>query len=393
MKIVAVGIGQCGCNLVDEFHAINNYSNSFFLTPRTHIVTDAFAINTDEADLTGLRFIPKDKHHRIVIGVMKTFGHGVGKMNVEAAKIMQASHSVIADSIFKSNKFHEADGIIVAASGGGGTGSGSIGQLIKRLKERVEKPVYAIIVLPFSYEEKGEASYAITNAATCIEMVSRYADAVFLLDNERFGRADISLSQNFGDLNRDMVKNFYDLFSAGEERKQKYIGSKVIDAGDIKESLEGLSAIGRGEISLSSFYRWRRESYQEGVKQHATAAGALQQAEDNLSLSIRLEDASKILVLVSAPKDVITLGLLEGISSFVQERAPKAVVRIGDYPRRGKEISVTIVASKLTKVARVEELYTRAQGLFGKHEEIEREQDQKIKRMQALAKGLPTLDQ
>ena len=30
MKIVAIGIGQCGCNIADEFHAINNYSKSFF---------------------------------------------------------------------------------------------------------------------------------------------------------------------------------------------------------------------------------------------------------------------------------------------------------------------------------------------------------------------------
>ena len=57
MKIVAIGVGQCGCNIADEFYAINNYSKSFF-GRRIEIVTDVFAINTDETDLSSLRHIP-----------------------------------------------------------------------------------------------------------------------------------------------------------------------------------------------------------------------------------------------------------------------------------------------------------------------------------------------
>jgi len=97
MKVVTVGIGQCGCNIVDEFFAINAYARSF-LHRRIEIVTDAFAINTDEADLTGLRFVPKDKHHRIIIGMMKTFGHGVGKTNADVAMVMKGSYASITDT-------------------------------------------------------------------------------------------------------------------------------------------------------------------------------------------------------------------------------------------------------------------------------------------------------
>jgi cell division GTPase FtsZ len=323
---------------------------------------------------------------------MRTFGHGVGKLNREAAQIMREGYPVIADRIFASNKFHESDAIVVIASGGGGTGSGSIGPLIKQLRERVQKPVYAVVVLPFSYEERGEASYAVTNSATCLEMVSRYADAVFLLDNERFAKSDISLAQNLSTINREMVKNFYDLFTAGEERQQKFIGSKVIDAGDIKASLDGITAIGRGEISLSAFHRWKRDNFQEGVKEHTSAAGALYQADNNLSLKVDMENAGRILVLVSAPKDIITLGLLEGIATYLQDKSPDAVVRIGDYPRRGKEISVTLIASKLTKADRVEEIFLRAHDLFAKQEIAVKEQDKKVKQLWETAKGLPTLD-
>jgi len=74
------------------------------------------------------------------------------------------------------------------------TGSGSIGWLVKGLKERTEKPVYAIVVLPFAFEEIGPCSYAVTNTATSLKMGTYYSDAVFLLDNERFGRMDVSLA-------------------------------------------------------------------------------------------------------------------------------------------------------------------------------------------------------
>jgi len=391
MKIVAVGIGQCGCNIVDEFYATNSYAKSFF-NRRIEILTDAFAINTDEVDLVGLRLIPKDRNHRIVIGSLKTLGHGVGKINFDASRIMKDSQSTITEKILNSKRFHECDAVIVVASGGGGTGSGSIGWLIKSLKDRVEKPIYAIVVLPFSYEEKGEASYAVINTAVCLQMVSRYADAVFLLDNERYGRGNVSLSQNFRDINRDMVKNFYDLFCAGEEAKQKYVGSKVIDAGDIKESLDGITAIGRGEISLSAFYRWKRENFREEMKERGSAAGALQQAENNLSLKAELGDARKILSLITAPRDVITLSVMEEIFSALQDKSPKAVVRMGDYPRRAKEISITLIASKLTDVPRLERLYRHAEELVKRQEEIQKESEDKIKHLQEAGRNLPTLE-
>jgi len=391
MKVVTVGIGQCGCNIVDEFFAINAYARSF-LHRRIEIVTDAFAINTDEADLTGLRFVPKDKHHRIIIGTMKTFGHGVGKINADAAMVMKGSYAAITDTILKSRKFHEADAIVVIASGGGGTGSGSIGWMVKGLKERTEKPVYAIVVLPFGFEEKGESSYAVTNTATSLKMVTRYGDAVFLLDNERFGRMDVSLAQNFSEINQEMVKNFYDLFCAGEEKRQKYIGSKVIDAGDIRQSLASISAVGRGGISLSTIYGWKNESFRQGVKESVTAAGALAQAENNLSLRIELKDARRILVLVTAPKNVLTLGLLEEIFSYLQDKSPEAVVRIGDYPHVGNEFSISLIVSELTKVPRLENIYLLAEEHFKRGGEIRKETGQKVRKIYELSRNLPALE-
>jgi cell division GTPase FtsZ len=391
MKISVIGVGQCGCNIADEFWDINSYSKSFF-GRGIEIIVDAFAVNTDETDLAGIKHIPRDKSHRIVVGASRTYGHGVGKINREGARIMKEAQQVIADAVLSSRKFHESDATLVIASGAGGTGSGGIGWVIKGLKERIEKPVYAIIVLPFAYEEKGESSYAVTNTAACLKTVNQYADAVFLLDNERFAKSDVGISANLRMINTQMVKNFYDLFCAGEEKKNKYVGSKVIDAGDIRESLENLCVIGQGEVPLSTFYGIRKGDYKEAAKESIGAVGALGLALNNLSLKVNVEDAGKILVVISGPRDVSTLSVIGELSNSMQERAPKSIIRIGDYPRRSKEISVTVVLSKLTRVPKVEDLFQRAEVLFKKREELEKEVDAKVNKIYQASQNIPGLD-
>lgn len=390
MKVIAIGIGQCGCNIADEFYTINKYSKSFF-GGRIEILTEAFAINSDETDLTSLRHIPKDRNHRIIMGITKTFGHGVGKVNTEGTKLMKEITPVVIDDVLCSEKFHESDAIVVIASSAGGTGSGSIGYLVRELKDRVEKPVYAIIVLPFAYEEKAEISYAVLNTATCVNTVSQYADAVFLLDNERFGRGGTSLGNNLQMINQQMVKNFFDLFCAGEEHHRKLIGSKVIDAGDIMQSLHGISTIGRGEIALSTFHRWKKEDYREAAKASNSLVGAYNQALNNLSLRIKMEDARTILAMVCAPKDVITMSAMAEISNSLQERSPQAVIRMGDYPRRGKEVSVSVVLSNVIASDRVANFFVRAEHLIKIQKDVEKENEVKIGQLYSLGSELPTL--
>ena len=392
MKISIIGLGQCGCNIADEFWNLNSYSKSFF-GRGIEIVVDAFAVNTDEADLAGIRHISRDKRHRIVIGTAKTFGHGVGKINATGSDIMKENYPIIVDSVTGSKKYHESDAIVVVASGAGGTGSGGIGWMIRGLKERIGKPVYAIVVLPFAYEEKGESSYAVTNTATCLKTVIQHADGIFLLDNERFSKADVGISTNLRLINQRMVKNFFDLFCAGEEKESKYVGGKVIDAGDIREGLENICAIGRGEISLSTFYPRKKHDYREAARGSIGTVGALDLALNNLSLAVNVEDAGKIIVIISGPRDASTLSVLGELSSLIQERAPKSIVRIGDYPRNAKEISVTVVLSRLTSVPKMEDIFKRAEYLLKKRAEIEQEMQQRINTVYSTGQNIPALDQ
>ena len=135
MKLAIIGLGQCGCNIADIFYDVSNYSQSIF-NRRINIVTDTFAVNTDETDLGGFKHIPRDKAHRILIGNMSTFGHGVGKINTEAADIIKSVNSAVIDTVLRSARFHESDAVLLIASSGGGTGSGTIGWTGRELKER-----------------------------------------------------------------------------------------------------------------------------------------------------------------------------------------------------------------------------------------------------------------
>ena len=127
------------------------------------------------------------------------------------------------------------------------------------------------------------------------------------------------------------------------------------------------------------------------MKETLSAAGALGQAVNNLSLGINIEDARKILVLVCAPKEVINLSVLGEISTFLQEKSPKAIIRIGDYPRRGSETSITLIVSKLTQVTRMEDLYLRAEESLKERKAIDREAGRKLEQMNEIGKELPVM--
>ena len=100
MRLVVIGLGQCGCSIADQFCAINNCSRSI-LNRRLTILADAFAVNTSEVDLKRLEYLPKGKHHRMLPGELRTFGHGVGKVNTTATKIIQKNHSTVIKNILK----------------------------------------------------------------------------------------------------------------------------------------------------------------------------------------------------------------------------------------------------------------------------------------------------
>jgi len=390
MKLVVVGLGQCGGRIADEFARLNKRAESH---RRLRIITGAFAVNTDEADLSGLQTIPADYQHRILMGGRKTIGHGVGKINKLGAQIAKESADKIIDALRVTPRFYETDAFLLVAAGSGGTGSGSLPVLAEIIKRRYAiKPVFAMVVLPFEHEEEDEAR-SIPNVATCLKSVYSVADAVFLADNQRYVRRDGTLINNMREINKQIVAPFYSLLCAGEETKKKHIGARVVDAGDIIQTLEGWTTIGYGKLPLSLIrfpFERKRSFRKKGAETHV-ALQAMDEALCELSVDIRLADVGSAVYALSAPAKEMSMDAIKETGDHLRHLAPNAVIRGGDYPREKGELSLTIVLSRICNVDRVKGYYPRLKESNHILERMQKEAAAKIRVQEMAWSDVPVL--
>ncbi len=390
MKLVVIGLGQCGGRIADEFAHMNEKAES---QRRMQIITGAYAVNSDEADLSGLKTIPSDYQHRILIGGRRTIGHGVGKINKLAAEIARESADKIIDALRVTPRFYETDAFLLVASTAGGTGSGSLPVLIESIKKRYTiKPVYALVILPFEHEEQDEIR-CIPNTATCLKSVYSVADAAFVADNQRYVRRDGTLINNMNEINRQIVAPFYNLLCAGEETKRKYIGARVVDAGDIIQTLGGWTTIGFGKqplgLSMIPFER-KRSFRKKGAETHVTLQ-AMDEALCELSVDIRPADVGSAVYVLSAPAKEMSMDAIKETGDYLRQLAPNAVIRGGDYPREKGQLSMTVVLSQICDVDRVKGYYPRLKESNHVMEKMRRETAAKIRMQEVTWADVPVL--
>jgi cell division GTPase FtsZ len=390
MKLIVAGFGQCGGRIADEFERLNRRAHSL---RGIDIIVDSFAVNTDSADLAGLYSIEPTYQHRILIGSGTTHGHGAAKIGEVGAEIAREDADKIIDAMRANQKFYDSDAFMLVAGAAGGTGSGATPVIAKVIKERFpDRPVYALIVLPFEHEEVAEER-ALYNTAVCLKSISQVADAVILVDNQRYVRKDFSLQNNITKINQMIVEPFFDLLCAGEEKRRKNIGAKVLDAGDIIQTLCGWSAIGYGEIKLPLITfptDWSRNFRKRSTKTHK-GLEAMDQALSELSIECNPQDASRALFLLSAPVKEMNVELVKQLGDYLKNFAPEAILRNGDYPREKGLLDVTVILSELGDVAKVRDYYTKSASLVG---EMKKRQQVKIKKSaltEEAGKDVPTL--
>lgn len=363
MKLIVIGLGQCGGRIADEFARLNGKARS---QRGIEIVIGAFAVNTDIADLSGLSRIKPDYEHRILIGGRKTGGHGVGKINELGAEVAKEDADKVIDSIRNTKRLAEADAFLLIAGSAGGTGSGSIPIMTQYIKERfIDKPVYNMSVLPFEHEEQTEER-TIYNAATSLKSCYLVADAVFLVDNQRYLRKDASLLHNLSKINALIAEPFYNLLCAGEEKKPKYIGAKVLDAGDIIQTLVGWTIIGHSTSNLSFFKSLfeRTRDFRKKVDERQKGIQAMNEAISRLSIHSNPMDARRALYLVSAPAREINVDLVRELGTHLKTIAPDTIIRSGDYPRDKGSLDVSIILSELAEISKINSYFARTISLM-----------------------------
>ncbi len=389
MKLVVVGFGQCGGRIADEFARLNKRA-------RRHrgieIVIDAFAVNTDSADLAELRTIKAEYQHRILIGAGRTHGHGVAKISSVGAEIAKEDDDKVIDAMRATKRFFEADAFLLVTGTAGGTGSGATPVMANVLKQRFDKPVYALAALPFEHEEETEER-ALYNTAVFLKSTYPVADAVILFDNQRYVRKDFSLKNNLTKINSLIVEPFYNLLCAGEEKKAKHIGARMLDAGDIMNTIAGWTAIGYGKSPLplrTLLFRWTDNFVKKSAQTHL-GLQAMDEAISELSIGCKPEDACRALYLVSAAARAMNVGLIKELGEHLKNIVPNAVIRNGDYPRGKGVLDITLVLSGLSDVEKVRNYYTKSASLVKEMSKRKKVQAGKADLTEEAGKDVPTL--
>jgi len=391
MKLTVIGLGQCGCRIADHFARLNLKAQT---ERRATIAPDIVAVNSDQADLTGLRFIKKDYMHSILIGLRQTLGHGVGKINEIGAQLAREDGDKVMDAIKAEPTFYETHAFLLIGGAAGGTGSGALPVIAQMIKERyLNKPIYALVVLPFEHEISSETR-SVYNTATCLKSIYDVADAVFLADNQRYVRKDASLANNIEKINRHIAEPFYDLMCAGEITKRKFVGSRTVDAGDIIATLEGWTAIGIGRTPLPSFrFPWeiKKKSFHEKAVESFRGSQALDATLSDLSIGCDPNDAARITYIISGPAKEMNMDMVKGVSEYLKEISPSALIRGGDFPGEKHFIDITLIVSLLSSVPKIKDLYEKAVKYGQEHKGQIEESHKKIQSMADVGKELPTL--
>jgi cell division GTPase FtsZ len=389
MKLLVIGLGRCGGKIADEFAKLDKKARA---KRGLGIVTDAFAVDTCPTDLENLRAIKPDPQHRILIESPRTDGEESVRMSEIGAGIITENSGRVLDIVRAAGRLFETNAFLLVGSVIGSTGSGGMPVMAQALKEGYqENPVYALAVLPFQDEEVEEERIAY-NAAISLKSLYTVADAVLVADNQRYVSRDASLRDKPIKINQLIVEPYYDLLCTGEEGKAGHTGASMADFGNIRETLNGWTAIGCGQSplpSLSLFGRWR--SFRDKVAQRQAGIPAMEAAISRLSVDCQPSDAAKALYLLVAPAAEMRPELFQELGGFLKGIAPGATIRGCDYPRGRGEMAVTVLLSGLTSIERIKGYYDMVGGLVRRVKKRREEAQKKARAMEAAARKIPSL--
>jgi len=199
------------------------------------------------------------------------------------------------------------------------------------------------------------------------------------------------LKNNIAKINEQIVEPFYNLLCAGEEKKAKHIGAKMLDAGDIMQTLSGWTVIGYGKSPLPLIRLPFEPSRNKKSTETHKGIQAMDEATSELSVQCNPGDSARALYLLAAPAKEMNMDLIKELGDHLRSIAPEAIIRSGDYPRERGMIDVTVILSQLRDVEKVRDYYLRSAGIV---ETLKKKQEATAGRLsvtEEASKDIPTL--
>jgi cell division GTPase FtsZ len=355
MKIAMIGFGQAGGKIVDRFLEHDEVTGS-------NIVRSAIAVNTAEADLYGLDYIPED--NRILIGRARVKGHGVGADNELGAEIAEEDIDEIQNAVDRV-PVHEIDAFLIVAGLGGGTGSGGSPVLAKHLKRIYTEPVYGLGILPGT----DEGGIYTLNAARSFQTFVREVDNLLVFDNDAWRKSGESVEGGYAEMNEEIVRRFSVLFDAGEVSAGDDVGESVVDSSEVINTLGsgGISTVGYAVEELNSYEsggllsRFRNNSADTDSANLTNRITSLVRKATLGRLTLPINDdggqsAERALMVVSGPPEYLNRKGIERGRKWLEEQTGSMEVRGGDYPVDEKNVAAAVLLSGVHDVPRIKEL-------------------------------------
>lgn len=375
MRLFPIGIGQAGSMVAEQVYIMakevwesrgvrilaGKREDKEFRIKADPISHGVLIINSADADLNGIRYIPDHERNRLRLGSeIGHAGHGAGKDNFIGSELAKSTKERILDRIGRDDRMSETEVILLIASTAGGTGSGSIGLIVNWLKQSFGKPVYAMLLLPF--ESECDNRLVVENTATCLAKVlgemeqAEGADAVILVDNQSFAQKREG-SHDTDAINRKIAYSLRDLSCANEEQDYKYVSRQTLDAQDAINAIKGVTAIGYSERRISKGRRLLRSSnYLTSEKMITEGRKELIKAIEGLSIDCeerRDRDklffkAEKALCLFSAPPNEGAYEMGKTVQTFFTEHVPGVGLWYGVYVGGPEDtIGFTVILSRI----------------------------------------------
>ncbi|KPK23135.1 MAG: hypothetical protein AMJ70_04265 [Dehalococcoidia bacterium SG8_51_3] len=85
------------------------------------------------------------------------------------------------------------------------------------------------------------------------------------------------------------------------------------------------------------------------------------------------------------------MDLVKEMGDSLRNMASEALIRYGDYPRRGGLLTVTVILSQLKEVKKVKDYYSAFSEITARNDKVENEIEAGIEKLADASAAVPTL--